>query len=236
MRCREKTPASCRRGRACDRQVRTSSPLEASINIFGAFPTPLGLVSLGRDLTEAERSFLLNLPLGPHRGAGATGSSLNSRVLDDPILGNLREFITASLRHYFDETFKPATNVSLKITQSWTNYAQPGQFHSKHNHPNSLVSGVFYVSAQKEEDSIFFFKDAYERLVIPAREINAFTSSISRVPVGTGELVLFPSALPHGVEPTTSKKTRVSLSFNSFPEGVLGDERMLAGLTLSTVR
>ena len=98
-----------------------------------------------------------------------------------------------------------------------------------------MVSGVFYVSAQKDLDNIFFVKDAYERIRIPAREYNAFNSLLCRIPAETGSLILFPSSLPHVVEPTTSGKVRVSLSFNTFPEGVIGDERMLNGLTIGRV-
>ena len=63
-----------------------------------------------------------------------------------------------------------------------------------------------------------------------------FSSNLWMIPVGTGDLLLFPSDLPHMVEPTTSNQTRISLSFNSFPEGVIGDDRMLAGLTVGAVR
>ncbi len=173
--------------------------------------------------------------MGPDPGNGATRSSVNNHVLNEPGLVGLNDFMVKSLGAYFEETFKPAGDLRLKITQSWTNYTLPGQYHDKHTHQNSMVSGVFYVSAQKDLDNIFFVKDAYERIRIPAREYNAFNSLLCRIPAETGSLILFPSSLPHVVEPTTSGKVRVSLSFNTFPEGVIGDERMLNGLTIGRV-
>jgi hypothetical protein len=44
------------------------------------------------------------------------------------------------------------------------------------------------------------------------------------LPVGTGDLLLFPSSLMHMVDNTVSKDTRISLSFNTFPVGTIGKE------------
>ena len=206
------------------------------MQILSAFPTPIGVFTLGRDLTEAEKSLLLNFAVGPEPGGGGNRSSLNSRVLEEPGLAELKVFLTRALNAYFEETVKPAAGVALKITQSWVNYTLPNHYHRKHTHPNSLVSGVFYVSALRDQDKLFFVKDDYERILVPAREFNMFSSNLWMIPVGTGDLLLFPSDLPHMVEPTTSNQTRISLSFNSFPEGVIGDDRMLAGLTVGAVR
>jgi uncharacterized protein (TIGR02466 family) len=210
--------------------------LEIPIQILSAFPTPVGMVSVGRALTEPEQALLLNLPMGPDPGGGGNRSSVNTRVLDEPAVAGLKAFIATALNYYFDETYKPAAKVSLKITQSWVNYTLPRHYHGKHTHPNSLVSGVFYINAQREHDKIAFVRDAYERIVIPVRELNMFSSNVWMMNVGTGDLLFFPSDLPHMVEPTTSPQTRISLSFNTFPEGFIGDERRLAGLTLGNVR
>jgi uncharacterized protein (TIGR02466 family) len=173
--------------------------------------------------------------MGPDPGDGGNRKSVNTRILEEPALAALKTFITKSLNAYFDECFKPAANVSLKITQSWVNYTPPNRFHRKHTHPNSLISGVFYINALRDLDKIFFVKDDYKQILIPAREHNMHTSNIWSVPVGTGDLLLFPSDLQHMVEPTVSPQTRISLSFNTFPEGVIGDERMLASVTVGSV-
>ncbi len=172
----------------------------------------------------------------PEHGGGGNRSTVSTYVLEEPPLADIKAFITAALHAYFDETVKPANDVNLKITQSWVNITLPQQYHQKHTHPNSLVSGVFYVSAQRDQDRLFFVKDAYERLLIPAREFNMFSSNLWTIPVGTGDLLLFPSNLPHMVEPTISMQNRISLSFNTFPVGLLGDHKMLAGVTVGTVK
>ena len=50
--------------------------------------------------------------------------------------------------------------------------------------------------------------------------------------VGTCDLVLFPSSLAHMVEQTESQDTRISLSFNTFLKGLIGDEPTLTALHL----
>jgi hypothetical protein len=50
--------------------------------------------------------------------------------------------------------------------------------------------------------------------------------------VGTGDLVLFPSSLTHMVETVKGDQTRISLSFNTFPVGNIGEEVSLTGLQI----
>jgi ectoine hydroxylase-related dioxygenase (phytanoyl-CoA dioxygenase family) len=57
---------------------------------------------------------------------------------------------------------------------------------------------------------------------IQALEQNYFNCNEFTVPVGTGDIVLFPSNLIHSVPQTDHEHTRVSLAFNSFWEGELG--------------
>ncbi len=48
-------------------------------------------------------------------------------------------------------------NITPYITQSWLNYTETNQYHHKHQHPNSLVSGVFYINCDDKFDKIKFF-------------------------------------------------------------------------------
>jgi hypothetical protein len=55
-------------------------------------------------------------------------------------------------------------NVDWKIyiTQVWTNKSNYGEFHHKHMHPNSLVSGIFYLNDfEKGGDTKFFQPNPY---------------------------------------------------------------------------
>lgn len=129
-------------------------------------------------------------------------------------------------------TICPKNDVRLRITQSWLNWTKPGQYHHKHTHPNSLISGCFYVKANKETDKIFFYRDGYQRIKFPPVEWNTYNSESWWYPVGSGDLVFFPSSLTHMVQPVGGEDTRVSLAFNTFPIGYIGDEDELTALHL----
>jgi uncharacterized protein (TIGR02466 family) len=193
------------------------------------FPTPVSCFNLGRDLSVKENKFLLNLEQKPNSG---NTTSKERKILESNKLAPLREFIEASISKYFKEIYSPANKVGLRITQSWVNYTKPGQFHNKHAHPNSLISGVFYIKANKETDRIHFYRDGYQQIKLPVDQWNLFNSQSWWLPVGTGELLLFPSHFTHMVESVKGDDVRVSMSFNTFPVGEIGDDDSLTGLEL----
>ena len=199
------------------------------MNTHHLFPTPVSFFNLGRDLTDEESEFLLNQEEKPNVG---NTTSKERKLLESDKLAGLRGFVESSLDKYLKEILSPKQNVGLRITQSWINYTKPGQFHHKHAHPNSLISGVFYVKANKETDRIYFYKDGYQQIKLPVDQFNLFNSESWWLPVGTGELVLFPSHFTHMVETVNGDDMRVSMSFNTFPTGHIGDDDKLTGLEL----
>ena len=197
--------------------------------INNLFPTPVGSFELGRDLSKLEQKFLFNLETRPNQG---NVTSTNNYVLRDNRLSSLRLFLNNSLQEYFQATMSPQDNVKLEITQSWINYTKTGQYHHKHTHPNSIISGVFYIQASKEIDKLFFYNESYQQIKIVPKEFHVYNSESWWLPVETGQLLLFPSSLTHMVATTSGEDDRISLSFNTFYKGKLGDEVALTGLTL----
>jgi len=198
-----------------------------AIMIHNLFPIPIGMYKIDRDLTDEELSFVNDQ--SRHDNTGNTTSNERT-VLKHDALSNLNEFIEESLKDYFQSVYEPKNEVELQITQSWLNYTEPGQFHHKHAHPNSFVSGVFYVHGDREKDRIFFYKDGYQQIKLPTEDWNAWNSESWWFEAGTGDLILFPSSLTHMVPTTESDQTRISLSFNTFPVGEVGKEEELTGL------
>jgi hypothetical protein len=88
----------------------------------------------------------------------------------------LRDFIETKVSEYFTTVYNPKHKVNLKITQSWTNYTDKGQYHHKHEHPNSFVSGVFYVQADKAKDRIYFYRNGYQQIKFPPSDWNVWNS------------------------------------------------------------
>lgn len=199
------------------------------MNVVSLFPTPVGRFKFHRPLTKQERQFMARQEKKPNLG---NTTSKDRKILEHKQFSELREFIQASIDQYFDEIQKPEFDVKLRITQSWLNYTEPGQYHHKHAHPNSVLSAVFYVDADPEVDRIYFYNDVYKQIKFKARDWNVFNSESWWVPVGTGELVVFPSGFTHSVEVKSGDNTRISLALNTFPMGYVGNDDELTGLHL----
>jgi uncharacterized protein (TIGR02466 family) len=197
--------------------------------INNLFPTPVAGFELGRDLSEVERSYLLNLETRKNPG---NNISVDNYIFNKPELYFLTEFLNNSLQTYFNTIYAPKDDADLCITQSWVNYTKPGQYHHKHQHPNSLVSGVFYIQTSKETDKLHFLKENYQQIRITPKDFNLYNSQTWWLAATTGMLYLFPSSLMHMVEQVTGEDTRISLSFNTFPKGIIGEEKSLTGLKL----
>ena len=190
------------------------------------FPIPIGFFKYDG---EVDTDFLASQPQRPNDG---NTSSEDKYLLKQKKLLNLRQFIEKSLHEYFMATYCPKNDAHLKITQSWLNWTKPGHYHHKHAHPNSLISGCYYVKANKETDKIFFYRDGYQQIKFPPIAWNAYNSESWWYSIGTNDLIFFPSHLNHMVQPVGGEDTRISLAFNTFPIGHIGDESELTALYL----
>ena len=199
------------------------------MNVVNLFPTAVGMFDLGRDFTELEIEFIKNQEKLDNVG---NLTSTNRIVLDSPELSNIKVFIEKSVSKYFNEICAPKNDTYLRLTQSWCNYTEPGQFHHKHAHPNSFISGVLYPQADKDTDKIYFYRSGYQQLRTPTDNWNAYNSESWWMEVYTGRMFIFPSNLEHSVETVKGTNTRISLSFNTFPVGNFGHDESMTGLHL----
>ena len=198
------------------------------LKINNLFPTAIGFAEFGRSFSDEELFFIRNLETRPNTG---NTTSTNNFVLRDPSLTNIRSFIEGAVLDYFKATINPRHNVSLRLTQSWCNYSESGQYHHKHAHPNSYISGVFYVQTNPD-DRIYFYRTGWQQIKFPPQEWNVYNSESWWYEASAGKLILFPSWLEHMVPTVQGEKTRISLSFNTFPVGTIGEEVELTGLKL----
>ena len=196
------------------------------------FPEPVYASKLDRALTEKELKTITEYRKKTTSNAGNTTSSENY-VLENKALNNLKKDLHTKVMDYFDKVICTDNLMTPYITQSWINYTKSDQFHHKHNHSNSLVSGIFYVSADKKVDSITFSKvSLHDQIKLNITKYNIFNSSSCTFPVETGNILLFRSSLVHGVGKKKGNNIRISLSFNVFIKGTVGDKNGLTELIL----
>ena len=203
--------------------------MEATIN--GIFPTPIYISKLNRELTNKELSFIDNTKFDVYKNEGNT-YSIDNYILNHKAFKDLKKELHLIVKDYFEKVISPANNITPYITQSWLNYTETNQYHHKHQHPNSLVSGVFYINCHEEHDKIKFFNEKYSTIKLEVKDWNMWNSESWWFPVKTGDVILFPSSLTHMVESKQGTNTRISLAFNVFIKGTVGNNKNLTELML----
>jgi uncharacterized protein (TIGR02466 family) len=140
-------------------------------------------------------------------------------------LANIKKELDLTVKDYFEKVISPTDAITPYITQSWLNYTETNQYHHKHAHPNSLVSGVFYINCHEELDKIKFFKEDYKTIKPEIKDWNLYNSESWWFTVKTGDIIMFPSSLTHMVENKEGTNTRISLAFNVFIKGTIGNNK-----------
>ena len=203
--------------------------MEATINSI--FPTPIYISKLDRELTPLELKFVDKNKKDFYKNDGNITSS-NNYILNEKPFDNIKKELDLKVQDYFDKVISPANNITPYITQSWLNYTETNQYHHKHAHPNSLVSGVFYINCDDKFDKIKFFNDTYKTIKPDVKDWNIWNSESWWFSVKTGDIILFPSSLTHMVETKKGTNTRISLAFNVFIKGTVGNNKSLTELIL----
>lgn len=196
------------------------------------FPIPIGFFDLGRDCTPQELEFIHSLSQKPNMG---NTTSENNYLLRCPEMSSLQKFFNNSAAEYFKEIYSPKYDVEIYVTQCWANYTKSLQYHHKHRHPNSFLSGVFYVDTDSSLDRIYFGNDRLtsNTIKITTENWNLYNSESWWFEAVKNRLIMFPSSLEHWVDAAQrDDRTRVSLSFNTFLKGTIGDNSQLTELII----
>ena len=123
----------------------------------------------------------------------------------------------------------------LVITQLWGNKNPKGSRHHEHVHPNSIISGVFYLRQDPKLPPIQFSKSNQHGIKLDPKKYNTFNAETFLLPCVAGELILFPSNLRHSVPQNQGEEERISLSFNTFSIDELGGRDTLTHLDIKSL-
>ena len=211
--------------------------MQINYEILDLFPTPLFTSQIPLEFSKVVPWLFKQEMLSEEIDSPNYGErSKNSYILDEPESKDLKDFILTLVNQY--GKMLGYDYESYRFGQSWVSYKHPGQHHTMHSHPNSLISGVFYFGEPTDKTpAIKFhkleggFNVSYlsPKFVKDKRELKYSQKEFS-IECTPGLLLLFPSYLHHSVPLNKTDKTRCSLAFNIVPTIGLGEETSLTEL------
>jgi len=199
--------------------------------ISGVFPIPVYISNLDRPFTKEEMGIFTTAEKKVVPNAGNI-TSANNYILNEKGMENLKDILTAHVTEYIKRIHAPKYPMVPYITQSWANYTKKNQYHHTHEHPNSFISGVLYINANEAHDKITLHKKGYQQIKPVPSEWNWYNSDSWFYTVKTGMIILFPSGTTHNVETKEGDNKRISLAFNTFFKGTMGENSQLTELIL----
>jgi predicted 2-oxoglutarate/Fe(II)-dependent dioxygenase YbiX len=142
------------------------------------------------------------------------------RPSDSPLLVEAAQAITPQLAEYGALLFGERLPWSIK--EMWVNVLDAGGRQAMHNHANSFISAIAYLTPTHPDSRTVFMKS-------PGGTDFAFKNDHDGVVTGPynaekwispqpepGDLVLFPSYLMHAVPPNAGER-RISMALNAIP-------------------
>lgn len=168
---------------------------------------------------------------------GGNFSSSNTNVLELKSYKIIKDRILSGLHEYVRDVLHVDEQYQFYITQSWLNINPPGSSHHRHNHSNSIISGVYYIDTNSDDTITFISQNFLTVTNNPTIQINVneytLTNSNSwKLPVKNNDIIFFPSTTLHEVSTNTSNRNRISLAFNVFVKGHFGTKQTLNELTI----
>ena len=132
----------------------------------------------------------------------------------------LSKFLIEQVVNYFQKNRILKEGVKVRFNNWWININKKGSFNVKHNHPDSSLSGVFYLQCPKDCGKIVFESPhTFTRAKLYLYYNSSLRDSLNyHICMGfdaiPGEFFIFPSDLLHYVEESGSREDRISISFN----------------------
>ena len=150
-------------------------------------------------------------------GGYTSYASLNDLTRRASILADLERAIARHAATFARELQFDLAGRKLELDSLWINVMSKGAVHTPHIHPNSVISGTYYVTAPPKSGALRF-EDPRLGLMMaaPPKKQNARPENRRFVDVTpkAGMLLLWESWLRHGVEPNAARGQRISVSFN----------------------
>jgi uncharacterized protein (TIGR02466 family) len=188
--------------------------------VIGLFPTPFMRApgTLGRPLVQGLIEHFTRQATQDNNSSSRLVHTTMLKPSDSPLLVDAATLITPKLADFGAHLFGERIGWSLK--EMWVNVLDTGGHQAMHNHANSFISGVVYLTPTHAGSQTVFMRspggtDFLFKNDHPDMTPGPFNADkwVSPAPE-PGDMVLFPSYLMHAVPPNQGDR-RITLSFNA---------------------
>jgi len=142
------------------------------------------------------------------------GWQSNKDLFDtDIVFSNLRKSLINNVNNILSVVYRDDAQIGL--INSWANISRKGEYTLPHIHEESSWSCVYYITPTEEAN--LYLKDprSLEQMDRSHHYLkDPYTNVIRKRPFKTGEVILFPSWLEHGVGINVSDSERISIAAN----------------------
>ena len=216
--------------------------MDNDATVLGLFPTPVYTSEIPPELSTTCNYFDTVDQKEGDKVNEYGSHSKNSYIMNEPECKELSDFILGHVKEYADKILKYDYD-EYSFSQTWVSFKTPGQFHTIHSHPNSLISSVFFYGYVEEETpALTFHRPAggiSASYLQPKHQADRRESEYSwetfNVSFQPGLLLIFPSYFMHSVPMNNTKYVRKSVSMNILPKGKIGDVDSLTELIFDKV-
>ncbi len=108
----------------------------------------------------------------------------------------------------------PHKDLGFSRNEFWFNVTKPGDSTGWHDHKErAALSGVYYIDVPDGAPDLIIktpLKANFDDLMFESEE----SSEVHKLKIETGDLVLFPGWLEHGVDANLTDKPRINIAFN----------------------
>ncbi len=144
-------------------------------------------------------------------------ASLDDLPKRDPEFSTLKQVLDKHAMAFARELHLDLSGGKLKLDSIWVNVLEPGGVHTSHIHPQSVLSGTYYVDVPAGASALKLEDPRHPMMMAaPGRLADAPEAERSFVYVApkSGDVLMWESFVRHEVPMNTAKKSRVSVSFN----------------------
>jgi uncharacterized protein (TIGR02466 family) len=190
--------------------------------ILGLFPVPFmrAPATLGARLVDDLVAHFAARAVNDNNSSPNLSHTEVLRPADSPLFVEAAARVTPKLAEFGLHLF--GERMPWAVKEMWVNFLDRGGRQAMHNHANSFISGIVYLTPTHPDSQTVFMKSP-GGTDFAFRNDHAGTTPgpysadkwVSPAPA-PGDMVLFPSYLMHAVPPNPGER-RISLAFNAIP-------------------